>query len=110
MVVLDRNYRSGPRELDVVALDGRTLVFVEVKGRGSRSFGHPLRGISPSKRRQVEAAARGWLRDRGRHLHGIEEMRFDAVAVVPAAGEGAGGSAAPWAVEHLVDAWRPGLP
>lgn len=75
--LLDRNWRSGRRELDLVAREGRVVAFVEVKAR-SPGPQAPLEAIGPAKRRDLRRAARAWI-----HAHpGVgREFRFDAVAV-----------------------------
>jgi len=104
--ILDRNWRDGPRELDLVCRKGGIIAFVEVKTRRSGSAGHPLEAIGWRKRRDLERAARAWVRDRLPAVGGGSDgfrpgIRFDAMVVVlrPA------GDAA---VEHIPDAWRPG--
>ncbi|MEJ2311947.1 MAG: YraN family protein [Gemmatimonadales bacterium] len=75
--ILARNWRTGRRELDIVALDGRVVAFVEVKTR-SGGPQHPLEAITRAKRREVRRAAAAWIRE---HPGLGEEFRFDAVAV-----------------------------
>ncbi|TVP55640.1 MAG: YraN family protein [Gemmatimonadales bacterium] len=79
--VLDRNWRDGPRELDLVAHRDGTLAFLEVKTRSSDAFGAPLESIGPRKRRDVERAARAWIRSRTPEIDGVRALRFDAVSV-----------------------------
>lgn len=98
--VLARNVRFRRKEIDMVIRRGRTVAFVEVKGRNGDRFGHPLDAITPRKRAEIEGVARWWI---ARHGQEGEEYRFDAVAVQP----GAGGRLR---VEHLEDAWRAGGP
>lgn len=95
--VLARNYRAGPKEIDLVASRGSTVAFVEVKSRTTRSGGEPLAPLDWRKRRAVETAARRWILEHGRPG---TTYRFDAVAV-----DLTGPSPQ---VEHLADAWRPG--
>jgi putative endonuclease len=76
--ILDRRYRTRGGELDIIARDGPTLVFVEVKTRGSTRFGSPLEAVTAAKRRQVVAMAADYLarrRPRG------ARCRFDVAAV-----------------------------
>lgn len=47
--ILDRNFRSRMGEIDIVARDGSTLVFVEVKTRWSKRFGYPEEAVTPRK-------------------------------------------------------------
>ena len=59
--LLDANARVGRYELDLVLRRGATLLFVEVKEKAGRGFGHPLEMIDDEKVRRVHAAAAGWL-------------------------------------------------
>lgn len=96
--VLDRNYRFGHKEIDLVIRRGDTVAFVEVKARSGSRFGHPLEAIGPAKRREIERVARSWI---GRFGQPGDRYRFDAVAVtVDRAGEPR--------FDHVPDAWRAG--
>lgn len=79
--ILDRNYRTRWGELDIVACDGRTVVFCEVKTRVANRIGRdPLESVHPRKRLQVRRMAGRWLaekQDRPR----ANELRFDAIGV-----------------------------
>lgn len=99
--LLARNWRAGHRELDLVVERNGTVAFVEVKARRGEGCGHPLESITARKRRDVEAAAREWLRTEGRGRVGCVRVRFDAVAVHLRPGR-------PPRVEHVPDAWRVG--
>ena len=81
MEVLDRGWRPagiGLRgELDLVARDGRALVFVEVKTRSSGAFG-VLEAVTPVKQRRLRRLALAWLMA---HQQGAPELRFDVVGV-----------------------------
>jgi putative endonuclease len=82
--VLERNARTRYGELDIVALDGATLVFVEVKaGREGSSFGpeRPVHAIGPRKQRQVRRLATAWLAERCGTCPRYSQIRFDAVGV-----------------------------
>ncbi|MET0399276.1 MAG: YraN family protein [Longimicrobiaceae bacterium] len=94
--VLDRNYRLGRKEIDLVARRGETVAFVEVKTRGGRGYGHPLEAITWKKRREIGQVAQAWI---DRHGCNGDVYRFDAVAVL------VGGGGEP-VVEHVEDAWR----
>jgi putative endonuclease len=95
--LLARNWRSGRRELDLVARRGRVVAFIEVRARASTAYGHPLETIGWRKRVQLESAARAWIVHHGQPA---EVYRFDVVSVVGT------GPAAAMEVEHLEDAWR----
>ena len=73
-----RNYRTPVGEIDLVCLDGETLVVVEVKARSGILFGDALESIGPRKERRLRAAAAWWMAERGRMGHAV---RFDVVVV-----------------------------
>jgi putative endonuclease len=80
--LLDRNARSRHGELDLVALDGRTLVFVEVKaGRAGSAYGpeRPVLSVDFRKQQRIRRLATAWMRERD--LPRYDEIRFDAVGV-----------------------------
>jgi putative endonuclease len=81
--LIEHNARTRYGELDLVALDGRTLVFVEVKaGREGSAFGpeRPVLSITPDKQRRVRRLATAWMGER-RDLPRYAQIRFDAVGV-----------------------------
>lgn len=81
--IIERNARTRHGELDVVALDGRTLVFIEVKAaRAGTSFGpeRPILSIGPRKQLRVRRLAAAYMAER-RDLPRYDEIRFDAVGV-----------------------------
>ena len=59
--IVARNWRTARGEIDIVARDGPTLVFVEVKSRLSGEFGGPEAAVHPAKQRRLIAAAEGFL-------------------------------------------------
>src|SRR5579885_3444207 len=67
LTVVARNWRprSGPGELDLVAWEGETLVFVEVKTRATQQFGSPDRAVDPEKQHSVWRAASEYARRAG---------------------------------------------
>lgn len=98
MKIVARNYRarSGTAELDLVAWDGDTLVFVEVKSRANEAYGAPDRAVGAEKRRHVFRAAIEYARRTGASL---ESARFDIVNVV---------FSEPPRITHIADAF--GIP
>jgi putative endonuclease len=81
--VVERNARTRFGELDIVALDGSALVFVEVKaGRENSAFGpeRPVLGVNHRKQQQVRRLATAWIGER-RAAPYYAEIRFDAVGV-----------------------------
>ena len=75
LAIVARNFRTRAGEIDLVARDGRTLVFVEVRMRRSASHGGAVESISAQKRRRLVAAAGGYLAMLGRE----PPCRFDAI-------------------------------
>src|SRR4051812_2489964 len=76
--IVARNWRRPEGELDVVADDGGTCVFVEVRSRTGEEFGHPLESVNPRKRAQIVRAARLYLEAEPTRAAGF---RFDVVGV-----------------------------
>ena len=79
--LLGRNVRIGRGELDIVARRGPVLAFVEVKARRTRTCGAPEDAVSPLKRRQVARLAELWLAARPWAMDGVDDVRFDIIAV-----------------------------
>ena len=94
--ILDRNFRVGRKEIDLVARRGDVVAFIEVKTRAGAGYGHPLEAITRAKRREIEHVARVWV---ARHADLRVSYRFDAIGVL-IRGRG------PPVAEHVADAWR----
>lgn len=90
LVVLERNWRCPRGEIDIIAVDGRALVFVEVKTRSSLAFGDPAEAVTPAKAARLRLLAAQWLSDRraSSDLPPWRELRFDVVCVVRTPGAG----------------------
>ncbi len=82
--ILDRNWRSGHLELDIVARDHGTIVFVEVKTRAAGGMQRPYEALGLEKKRRLERAAQGWL-----DAHGAWDRpcRFDLACVTVRGGK-----------------------
>jgi putative endonuclease len=78
--IVERNYRCRLGEVDLIALDRRTVVFVEVKTRRSTRFGSPVDDVDLRKQRQIARAAECYLDAHRLHDRAV---RFDVVAVWP---------------------------
>jgi putative endonuclease len=81
--IVERNARTRFGELDIVARDGRALVFVEVKaGRAGSAYGpeRPILGVDRRKQQRVRRLATAWMGER-REAPRYTEIRFDAVGV-----------------------------
>ena len=76
--VIVRNYRTRLGEIDIIAEEQGTLVFVEVKTRRGHQCGHPFEAVTPAKCRQISKVALEYLAETGREG---QAARFDVVAV-----------------------------
>lgn len=76
--ILARNFRCRSGEIDIVALDGNMLVFVEVRSRRGAQAGTPFESVTPQKQQQVVRVARVFLSQRG---WTDRDARFDVVGV-----------------------------
>ncbi len=77
--ILERNYRYRRNEIDIIAKEGATLCFIEVKTRASRAAGDPLEAVTPEKQREIIRAASAYLA----HLGEPEpDCRFDVVGIL----------------------------
>lgn len=76
MKILERRYRSGYEEIDLIALDGDILVFAEVKSRPQGKMGEGLMAVTSQKQTHLRRAAQGYLRQ-----HPAREIRFDVIEI-----------------------------
>lgn len=88
--LLERNFRCREGELDIVAQEGKVIVFVEVKTRSSNSAGHPFEAITNSKQARIRRLAAEWCQ---RYQVSQVQVRIDAIAVMLRGGR--------VAIEHL---------
>jgi putative endonuclease len=93
--IVTRRFRMFRGEIDIVARDGTTLVFVEVKARADESFGRPEESVTPGKQRQIRKIAQGYLVE---NPLGDVACRFDVISIL--FGDGSG-----YRLEHFVDAF-----
>lgn len=77
--VLARRYRGSSGELDLIALEGETLVFVEVKTRTTREFGEPWEFVDWQKQQKLRRTAEEFIAD---HDLGEYAYRFDIVSII----------------------------
>ena len=91
-LILDRNWKSGRKELDIVAQKDGTLVVVEVKSRKSAKYGSPEDAVTPTKIRNTVLAADAYIRYNRIDL----PVRFDIISIL-SSGE---------VINHIEDAFR----
>lgn len=77
-VIQEYNFRCRMGEIDIIARDGKCLVFCEVKYRGGPGSGHPAEAVDEKKQRIISKCALYYLDAKG--LQGIE-CRFDVVSI-----------------------------
>ncbi len=77
--IVERNYRYGHGEIDIVAKDGATLVFIEVKARTNLEFGRPEFAVTKSKQMQIRKIAEAYLYEKEIK---DTECRMDVVAIL----------------------------
>jgi putative endonuclease len=82
--IVARRYRRRGGELDIIARDGATLVFVEVKARDGRAFGDAAAAVTAFKRRRITQLARDYIT---RHHLDTCPCRFDVVSIQFESGE-----------------------
>jgi putative endonuclease len=79
--IVATNYRTPLGEIDIIARDGDTIVFVEVKARQSGRFGAPKWAVTPRKQRKISMVALYYLKSTGQ---GQAKARFDVVSICSA--------------------------
>jgi putative endonuclease len=75
LAIVERNYRTRLGEIDLIAMDGEVMVFVEVRMRSSRGYGGAVESITVAKQRKIAAAASRFLQQ----LRRPPACRFDVV-------------------------------
>ena len=93
--ILERNWRSGHKELDIVASIGTELVVVEVKSRRNTLFKDPFEAVDYAKMRRMVMAAHAYVLRYGIN----KEVRFDIIEVVSTANG--------FTLNHIADAFVP---
>lgn len=75
--IIRRNYKTPIGELDIIAKDGETLVFVEVKTRSSNAFGYPFEAVDSSKKHKLKNLALFYLKNQKKNC----AARFDVISI-----------------------------
>jgi putative endonuclease len=96
--IVARGHRDNIGEIDLVAVDGRTVVFIEVKTRTSHEAGHPADAVDEAKQRRLTRLALSYMK-----RHDLLECsaRFDVIAVTWPPGRGRP------TIEHFKSAFEP---
>lgn len=76
--IMERNYRFGHSELDIIGLKDDTLVIVEVKTRNSSALGDPSNAVTRNKQRQIIKVANAYIQKNAIN----KDVRFDVVAII----------------------------
>ena len=76
-VILERNYAARGGEIDIIALDGDTTVFVEVKYRGSDVSGYPSEAVTEKKQERIIKTAMKYISETGN-----DNIRFDVAEIM----------------------------
>ena len=79
--IIETNYRTKLGEIDIIARDGDTIVFVEVKARQTGRFGAPKWAVTPRKQRKISMVALYYLKTTGQSQ---VKARFDVVSITSA--------------------------
>ncbi len=77
LTILERNYRTREGEVDLIARDGDTLIFVEVKTRTNQEFGYPEEAVTEEKIEHIHNVAEDYLVE---HLE-VTDWRIDVIAI-----------------------------
>jgi putative endonuclease len=77
--VIQRRFRDGHRDVDLIVEREGTVAFIEVKARSGAAFGSPVEAVDWRKRRELARSARMWI---SRHGHAGENYRFDVIGVL----------------------------
>lgn len=76
--IKERNYRSGRNEIDIIAVEGDLLVFIEVKWRKNNSFGFPEEFVSSAQIERIGKAAEDYIFE----INWQKDIRFDVIALM----------------------------
>jgi putative endonuclease len=93
--IVARGFRMFRGEIDIIARDGATLVFIEVKARADESHGRPEESVTPGKQRQIRKLAQGYLLE---HPAPDVDCRFDVIAILFSGPDD-------YRLEHFIDAF-----
>lgn len=92
--ILEQNFKTPLGEIDIIARDRNTLVFIEVKTRTSDSFGHPFEAVNARKKNKMKKLALFYLKKRGEE----SPARFDVISIFSKEGKKE--------IDHIIDAFE----
>lgn len=90
--IIERDWKSGHHDLDIVATEGSTLVIIEVKTRRNRLFGNPEEAIDYKKRKSLQSAINHYVKTH----HFGSSVRFDIISIVGTIGSKP-------EIDHIID-------
>ncbi len=93
--IVEKGFRFLRGEIDIIALEGDTIVFIEVKTRKSVDFGQPEESITAAKKRQLRRVAQGYLLRK--NIQDVE-CRFDVLSLIYDEEKG-------YTINHIKDAF-----
>lgn len=93
--IISKNFKTFLGEIDIIAQDGETIVFIEVKTRANDSFGYPFESVHDRKRRKLRDLALLYLKRQGKE----PPVRFDVLSIMYREG-------GTQEIEHIKDAFE----
>ncbi len=91
--ILATNYKTVFGEVDIIALEKGTTVFVEVKSRSGSAYGHPFEAVTPRKQEKIRKVALYYMKQKKREI----PVRFDVLSINIEDGQSR--------IEHIIDAF-----
>jgi putative endonuclease len=92
--ILEKNFKTPLGEIDIIARDGNTVAFIEVKTRTNDSFGYPFEAVNNRKRHKMKNLALLYLKKQGKE----HPVRFDVISIFQKDGKGE--------IQHIIDAFE----
>ncbi len=93
--VIHKNWRFDKDEIDIIAMDGDTIVIVEVKTRSSDAYGHPEDAVDHNKEKYLIRATESFLEDNQLDV----DSRFDVISIIH--------NERVTKIDHIIDAFYP---
>ncbi len=93
--IIERNYKTNTGEIDIIARDKETVVFIEVKTRADYSFGYPYEAVHYRKRQKLKSLALMYMKKIGKEV----PVRFDVLSIIQSC-------KGRFEIEHIKDAFE----